>query len=219
MGLLFLLIGLVLGPIPFVGIIGLILDIIGAILVILGRGVFGPNHSRNVILAVVIFVIGLCVIAGSILSLFLTIFSATYTASSGGTVDPTALSQAISSSFQTFIIGTAVGGAIDGVAIVLFTYAIQNQNGKMLLWAGYAISIAVSIITILVVGPLISEAVTQAFAGSTFNPAPVSDLQAQAQLWGLLGLIPSILYAGAFYLVRSRIDKGQVLKPRNILRS
>ena len=49
-GLLLLIIGLLIGPIPLVGIIGSILDLIGAILVIVGRSPFGPEHSRNTIL-------------------------------------------------------------------------------------------------------------------------------------------------------------------------
>jgi hypothetical protein len=66
-GLLLLIIGLLIGPIPFVGIIGGILVLVGAILVIIGRRPFGPAHSRNTIRSVIIYVVGIAVvIIGSI---------------------------------------------------------------------------------------------------------------------------------------------------------
>jgi hypothetical protein len=216
MGVLFLLIGFVLGPIPFLNFVGGILDIIGAIMVILGRGVFGRVHSRNVILAVIIYIVGVAIVIGSALALFFATITAAYTASSGGAIDPTVLRQSLSSSLQTLLIGTAIGGAVSGVAIVLLTYALQNQRGRILLWTGYAAGICFSIITIFIVGPLISDAVAQSLAGSSYDPTPVNNIQTQAQSWGLLGFIPAILYAYAFYLVRSRIDKGQVLKSGNM---
>ena len=51
-GLLLLIVGLLVGPVPFIGIIGGILEIIGAILVILGRNAFGKPHSNYAIWSV-----------------------------------------------------------------------------------------------------------------------------------------------------------------------
>src|SRR6266849_2607952 len=61
-GLLLLVIGLVISWIPTVGAIGVFLELAGAILVILGRHPFGPDHARNVLLSIIIFVIAIAVV-------------------------------------------------------------------------------------------------------------------------------------------------------------
>src|SRR3989442_2080632 len=64
-GLLLLLIGGLISWIPFIGLLGSLLLLIGAILVIIGRKAFGSTHARNVVLAIVLFFVGIiiCVIA------------------------------------------------------------------------------------------------------------------------------------------------------------
>ncbi len=212
-GLLLLLIGIILGPIPYVNFVGGILVIIGAILVILGRNAFGPAHSRNTIWAVIIFIISIGVIVAGAVAFALAILSATIANSTGNTIDPTVLAQSLSSSFTTLLILAAVGGAVGGIANVLFTYAIQNQTGRILLWAGYAAGIAISIFNIIVIGPLITNAASQSFNGTTYDPAPFNNLQSQLQTLQLLGFIPAILYAAAVYLVWSRIGGGELPGP------
>ena len=51
-GLLLVIAGILLGPIPYVTYIGLILAIIGVIIVIIGRDPFGSSHSNYVIFSV-----------------------------------------------------------------------------------------------------------------------------------------------------------------------
>src|SRR5947208_2330975 len=58
-GLLLLIIGLALSWIPFIGAIGGLVALIGALLVILGREAFGREHARNTILALVFFFLGI----------------------------------------------------------------------------------------------------------------------------------------------------------------
>ena len=54
-GLLLIVIGFVISWIPIVGAVGGILELVGAILVILGRHPFGPDHARNILLSIIIF--------------------------------------------------------------------------------------------------------------------------------------------------------------------
>src|SRR5207247_9803719 len=58
-GLLLLVIGLAISWIPFIGAIGGLVALIGALLVILGREAFGREHARNTILALVFFFVGI----------------------------------------------------------------------------------------------------------------------------------------------------------------
>jgi len=61
-GLLLLAVSGLLGPFPILNYLGGILAIVGAVLMILGRGAFGDAHSRNVVLSVVIYIVGLVIL-------------------------------------------------------------------------------------------------------------------------------------------------------------
>src|SRR2546427_10291171 len=69
-GVLLLLIGTLLQWLPLISIIGVILLLVGAILVILGRKAFGPAHARKVMISILLFFIGviIAVVAGIILA-------------------------------------------------------------------------------------------------------------------------------------------------------
>ena len=209
-GLLLLIIGLLIGPIPFVGIIGVILDLIGAILVIIGRKPFGPAHSRNTIWSVVIYSVGIAVVIIGSVAFTLSVISASFNPSVNGAFDQNTVGQALASSFDGLLIAAAIGGAVIGIANVLFTYAIQNKNGRTLLWSAYIASLAVSVVTILVIGPLITNAFQQAVSGGRYDPGPISALQLQESIIGLLGYIPALIYAVAFYSVVSRINRREI---------
>ncbi len=209
-GLLLLIIGLLVGPIPFVGVIGSTLDLIGAILVIIGRRPFGPEHSRNTIWSVIIYVVGIAVVIIGSFAFTLSVVSASINGSANGTFNQNAIGQALASSFNVLLIAAAIGGAIIGIANVLFTYAIQNRDGRIILWSAYVAGLAVSVITILVISPLITSAFQQAVSGGRYNPAPISALQFQESVVGLLGYIPALLYALALYSVVSRINRREI---------
>ena len=209
-GLLLLMIGILLGPIPYLQYIGGILVVVGAIFVIVGRNAFGADHSRNTVWSIIIYVIGIAIVIAGTVGLFVAVFYATINAMSQGTPNSPSIAQSLSSSFEGFLILVAVGGAIIGVAEVLFTYALQEQTGKILLWTGYLASIVLSIIDLATIFPLIDNAAAQAVVGFRYNPAPFSDLQSQLRLLQLLGFIPALLFATAIYMVWSRIDRGQL---------
>jgi hypothetical protein len=207
-----LIIGELLSPLPYIVYVGGVLSLIGAVMVIMGRNAFGRVHSRNVVRSILIYIIGLAVIIGAVVSFVFAVFSATF-ASNNGTLNPATFSQSLSSSFQLALIGAAIGGGISSIAYVLFTYAIQDKTGRILLWAGYIAGLVVSAVVFIMVSPLISNAASQAFTGGRFNQSPFNNLQTMEQLIGLLNFIPAILYATALYKVRSRINSGEVLKP------
>src|SRR5881396_1254279 len=67
-GVLLLLIGTLIGWLPYIGVIGFILIFVGAILVILGRKAFGAAHSRNVFLSILLFIVGIVIGAVAVIS-------------------------------------------------------------------------------------------------------------------------------------------------------
>jgi len=209
-GLQLLIIGLLIGPVPYVGIIGGIIVLVGAILVIVGRKPFGPTHSRNTIWSIIIYIVGIAIVIGASVAFALSVISATISNSMNGTFNPSVVSQALTSSFNVLLIGAVIGGAVSGIASVLFTYALQNRNGRILLWAGYGAGLVVSIVVFLIISQQLTSVFQQATSGGAYNPAPISALQFQQSLVGLLGLIPAVLYATALYLVWSRISRGEL---------
>ena len=206
-GLLLLLIGGLISWIPLIGIVGAVLLLIGAILVILGRKAFGSTHARNVVLAIVLFFVGIIIgiIAGVLFAA--AVFSAV------ASQNPAAVANALASAFNTLLVGAIIAAAVSGIASVLFTYALQKQIGKMLLWAGYAANLLISIAVFAIIGPLISNAVAQATSGGTYNPAPIVALQGQLSALGYLSVVPALLFAAATYLAWSRVSHGEIPAP------
>ncbi|TMI29840.1 zinc ribbon domain-containing protein [Candidatus Bathyarchaeota archaeon] len=204
-GLLLVIAGILLGPLPYIMYVGLILAIIGVILVIIGRNPFGNNHSNYTIFSVVIYCVGIAVafVVGFLFGL-----SFVSAALSGGS--QTAIEQALVSAFNELLIGVLISGAVIGIAYVIFTYALQDSMGRVLLYIAFAIQLAVSVTVAYIVSPQVLGAVTQSFSSGTFDPSPLSALQAQLQFLRLLGLIPAAIFAFAYYRAYSRIAKGEV---------
>jgi len=204
-GLLLLLVGGLLSWIPIIQFIGALLSFIGAILVILGRKAFGAMHARNVVLAIVLVFVGITGFIVLGITFALSVFSAGQT--------PQEIARALGSALNNLLIGAIVVGAITGLASVLFTYALQQQTGKILLWAGYGANLAVQIAVFAILSPLITAAVNDAITGGTADPARFLALQAQATSLGLLGAIPALLFAAANYLAWSRVNRGEIPPP------
>ena len=206
-GVLLLLIGTLIGWLPFIGIIGFILVFVGAILVILGRKAFGPSHSRNVILSIVLVILGIIitVVAGIVL-----VFATVSSIIPGSTPTPAA----ITSTFNNFLIILVIGTIVTGLASVFFTYAIQNQTGRMLLLGGYAANIVLQIAIFVVLSQAVGTFVDAMFPGGTYSPGAAgiaaADFAARVQTLGYLSAIPALIYAGAYYLVWNRINKGEI---------
>jgi len=190
-GLLLLVIGLALSWIPLIGAIGGLVALIGALLVILGREAFGREHARNTILALIVFFVGIGVTIVGFFALFFAAIS--YPAGPGTIIRP---------SLAGFGVLAIIGGGVTGISEVLLTYALQQTNGRILLWTAYATSIAISIVNLLFILPL--------FGGTGLLAFPVFPA---IFLTSLLGFIPALLYAAAYYLARQRIVHREIPSP------
>jgi zinc-ribbon domain len=204
-GLLLVIVGILLGPVPYAMYVGLILAIVGVIFVLIGRNPFGNSHSNYTVFSVVIYCVGIGItfVAGFLFGL-----SFVTAALSGG--GQTAIDQALVSAFNDLIIGVLVGGAVVGIAYVIFTYALQDSTGRVLLYIAFATQVTLSALVAYIISPQVAGAVTQSFSSGTFNPSPLSVLQAQLQFLQLLSLIPAVIFAIAYYRAYSRIRRGVV---------
>jgi hypothetical protein len=206
-GLLLLLIGSLIAWIPFIGALGSLLILVGAILVIVGRKAFGRVHSRNVMTALGLFIVG--VIGAIVLGV---IFAISLISSISGQ-DPRTVATAFGNALNTLLIGAIILAAISGIGSVLFTYGLQQQMGKIILWAAYLASIAVTIVVFAIINSAIQQAINDAVAGGTYNSAPLLALQNQQASLNLLNAIPSLLFAAAAYLAWARVNRGEIPPP------
>lgn len=195
-GIFLLLVGSLLSWEPYgISILGDLLLFIGAILVILGRKAFGPTHSRNVVVSILLFVVGIFIIL--IVAVVALLPSLPSLANTGGVMTP-ALQAAANNAELTGSIASAI---VIGIAEVLFTYALQLQRGRLLLWAGYGANLAVTVTLYVIMSPVYSLVATQA------------DLDAATSmqtLYSLLAVVPALLFAAADYLAWSRINRREI---------
>lgn len=192
-GILLLLIGTLIGWIPVVSFISWILLFVGAILVILGRKAFGAAHSRNVMLSLLLWIFG---VVGIVVLTIVFVFSIL-----GAFITPSV--DAVVNAMNGYLIGVIVISAIAGLSSVLFTYALQEQVGKILLWVGYGASIGVTVVTFFLLRGFLDAAI----ASGVFDEIAFS---AQQNSLALLNAIPSIAFAAADYLAWSRINRGEI---------
>jgi len=204
-GLLLLAIGLILGPIPYISFIGGLLEFIGAILVILGRDAFGYTHARNTIISLLLYIIGFIALIISVTGFASSIV--TIALSSGNRTG------AVTNAINAYLVALIISTAIIGLGTVLFTYALQQETGRLLLWIGYALNMIVSTLTLIIISSQIKSIVAETFASGTYNPAPIQSLQGQTQLLGLFGLIPALSFAIAYGMALSRINRGELPEP------
>src|SRR5713226_928733 len=156
-GVLLLLIGTLITGIaivlfPVVQVVGSVFVVIGAILVILGRKAFGPVHSRYVVISIVVAIVGFVVtfFAGLVIG-----FAFVSASLPGGTPTQAGLQTALANSLIVGLIGTVIAG----IASVLFTFALQDQTGRILCGAGYVSRIGIQVVLCVVCRALICECV------------------------------------------------------------
>ena len=184
-GLLLLVIGFFLGWVPFVGVIGSILEIIGALMVIIGRHAFGQAHARNALWSLIIFIVGIVVAVVTVTVLVLSaIFSnPAFFNRTPGTIPPSLVFDR-----TTFYTGIFIGLAIAQVSYVLLTYALQGRNGRILLWLGYAASLTANLVNFFI------------FTNSIVLSAGPS-------------LVPALIFGLTYNLARTRVERGEMPGP------
>jgi hypothetical protein len=195
-----LVIGFALSWIPYVSFIGDILAFVGIILVIVGRHGYGPEHRRDVVVGGVLFVITLIAAVGLAVWFVAALLGAV---SVNGTT-LTISNSALQNDFLVFFVGIAVVGIIGSLSRVIMVYALSDRTTQILLWAGFAASVVISLTILAVLYPQIVTAVNQATAGSTVNQGPLNSLQTESTVLGLVNVLPALLFAWAYWRAREQ---------------
>ena len=209
--LLLALIGSLIYWIPFfLNIVGFVLFIVAAILAILGRKAFGSAHSRNVILSVVVFIVGVIIaVGGAVVAGFTAVFSI------GPSPTQAQFAAAVRDGLTNGLIVASIGTMVYVVSAVLFTYALQKKPGRIVLWIGYAVALGVELVILLVILPSIpgiaDHAASVVFSGGQYDPTKIGRaFDVPTSPLSLLSVVPALLFAAANYLAWSRINKGEI---------
>ena len=202
-GLLLLILAALLLWIPVIEIMGLIVGAIAVILLILGAQAFGWRHQMLVWTSVLLFI--LAQIAGLVL-----VGSFGSTVRSIVSSGPDAEGQ-ILSAFDGLIQGLLVLVVIASISEALIAFDLSDLVGRVLLVGAVVVQALVSVILLFFVfGPLIHQAVADAFASGTFNTGPITDASARIDdlsAYTLLDSIPALMFAAAFYRTYKRVRR------------
>jgi len=200
-------------PAPFALILGLVSGIAGlaslagGLMVVLGRQSFGPKHSNNAVYALVLFIVSIVLgVVGGIVFAFSVLLSFFNSGSNSSSIT----SNSVTNAFYILLITIIISATLSGLATLFLTYALQQQTGHILLWAAYISSIALTIVNSIITFQGIAGAINEAFANGGYNPAPLQALQFQQNPIQLLAIIPTLLFAVAFYMAWTRIVKGEL---------
>ncbi len=209
-GLLLLAIAVLVQPIPVVAILALILAAIGAVLLILGAPAFGRRHVTLVYLSVALF------IGAEVAELSLGGALASAIGAQGGASGP-AGAAAMIATFDGFLIDAILVASVLALAYVLIAFGLEDGPGRAFLLAALVADVVVSVADfVFILGPLVHNAMTEAYASTPPNAAVISG--ADAQLHALtapaaLGFIPLLLFAAAYFWAMHRIDRGEIPPP------
>jgi len=197
-GLLLLVIGFALIWIPYVAFVADLIVLIGIIFLILGRHAYGPVHHRNVVIGGVLFLVTIVAALG--LAIWFAAALIGQLVTNINTVN--VATGALQNDFAVLFIGTAILGVVGSFVRVILPYALADRTTTLLLWTGFALSVAVSILILAILYPQIASAISQSTSGTEFNPGPLNSLQTTSTLLGLLNIVPSLLFAWAYYRAR-----------------
>ncbi len=202
-GVALLAIGSALGWIPVISLLGGFLVLVGAVLVILGREAFGASHSRNVVLALVLYLIGL-------FGVFILAASFAGSLEAAVALPASEVAGAVSQAFDSFLIGGIIVGLFSGFAVVLFLYSLLDTPGKILIWGSFFAAFGILILVWAVISGEVTNAIEASLATTPPDAGPLLALDAQLNGLKLLNVIPDLLLAGAAYVAWSRIDQGKI---------
>ena len=196
--------------IPVIEYLGLVVGAIGAILMILGRRPFGERHETLAFVSVLLFILTLAGefvvgagFAGSVMSI-------------GSSSGPAAAATFLDA-WHGLEEAALVAVALTSVCFLLIAFQLEDTPGRLLLLAGVLCQVLVSVsLLVVVVDPILTQAVTRAFAS---NPVDVSVLEAaDTQIDGLsalkaLNVLPALLFAGAYAWAWRWIDRREIPRP------
>src|SRR3989442_13510 len=135
-GLQILAVGTLFAWIPDIGGYGILILLVGAVLIVLSRTAFGPRHSRNAVLSVILSLSGF--LAGILVA-----FTVGLIESAG--LSSSSWADLFRIAFATSHASTITVTAVAGFAAILITFALQDRRGQILLMIAYVANLVAQI--------------------------------------------------------------------------
>ncbi len=201
LGLLLLIPGVLLSWVPMLFFLGDIIMFAGAVLLLAGGRAFGPRHLRNILKALLVYIVGF--LAGVVASFSVAL-------AMGGLLEPRTGSAAFTHSVQTGTVSALVAGVITGLALLLLTYTLQDRKGRVLVWTAYGCNVAIQVAMFVAIELALPGYAAQATPSGTLSLSADQDFHARFLVFQLLGALPSALYALAFHRAWLRVKLGEV---------
>ncbi|HLE45424.1 MAG TPA: hypothetical protein VI915_00330 [Thermoplasmata archaeon] len=171
--------------------------VVGAVGLLLSRSAYGRRHGQNVVVATFCIVVAT---AGILALRALFFLSPAWAVVSYPT--PTLRARAVQAAFDQFMIGSAILGAVAGVGWVLFTHALQDTKGRVLLWSGLVWGVTINLAVYAYVRPIMMQAIARAFTWPGSYPPEINAagvLVDALRLASLVAAVPTVLaYARAY---------------------
>lgn len=209
-GLTLLIVSVLLQWIPVVQYLGYFLGAIGAIEMIRGAGAFRGRHELFVWVSVILFVCAIIAEFG-VVGNFATVVSGI------GSGSGSAGAAAYLSAWQGLVAGSLVLTAVISLCYLLIAFDLEDILGKLILVSGVAIDIVISVaLFVLILNPLIAQAVTQAFASNPMDLSVIkaADAQVNGLSWlKLLNVIPAVLFSLGYARAHGRVRRGEGSHP------
>jgi hypothetical protein len=203
-GVLVLGIAMIVGVVPIFGLVclSIVLFLIGIILMAIGRRPFGNRHAKFVMAAVAFIVLYVVLIVVLTVWFFIAVYGAAQTGSLQG----------LPTTFWAYIVGVTAAGFLEAVAWVLFAHELENRLGKVLLYGALAALIVIQVAVLLALAPQINALLAALQNGTLTDPNDprILELESFSTTLSLVGAIPTILFAGAYFLAYLRIGRGEV---------
>lgn len=203
--------------------VGVLLTLIGAIFIYLGRNEFGEKHKKFIKYALILILIS---ILFSFMSNIITsaLQYSSQTSNIFGVQDTSAMIDNLRNSTILSSIITVIGSVIGGLIWVFGLYNLEDENGKKILIIAYismiVVAIAVAISTMMFFEEIINSALYQDITSSgTISSASSSDVSSSLQyLGGTLmvsvsgAIISNLLIFIALYIPYKRITSGELVQ-------
>ncbi len=212
-GLLLMIISFGLAWIPYINAIGGLLAIIGIIFVWLGRGAFSAAHHRFVNGGAACILLGFLLVV--VATIWLTVEIVAAVSAFGST--PSTVGATLQGALASFFVIGLVSAGLVALGHVLLPYGLTNERERLLLWGAFVLVVALGAVNAALIWPQISSAIATATSGSTINTAPLDALQTRSTLFGILAIVPDLMFLWVYYRARQRILPPQAVPAAPLL--
>ncbi len=177
----------------------------GGILLIVSSQPFGRAHFRHA-------TVGLVLAVGGLLGGFVYVLALPFVLTPAPTTSSQlpAWIQSVEAALSQSLLAAALAASVSALGLVLLTYSLQDRVGRVCLWLGLGLVIAVNLLEYFVLNQGLTTLLNEASSGGGLDVALLNTIATQLTWFEYLSLIPQAVFAGCYFLAETRIRRGLV---------